>query len=63
MYNLTLKDQGQNLISGQGRPRSLGEPSRSYYISFDALCRDKYNDTNPSSLSHLDLKLLAKTNW
>ena len=30
------------------------------YISFDAPCEDKRNDTNPTSLSHLDLKLLAK---
>ena len=35
MYNLTLKGQGQNLTSGQVRARSLGDPSRSNYTSFD----------------------------
>ena len=29
-------------------------------IPFDAPCGAKRNDTNPTSLSHLDLKLLAK---
>ena len=60
MYNLTLKGQGQNLTSGQVKARSLGDPSRSNYTSFDAPCRDKRNDSNPTSLSHLVLKLLAK---
>ena len=60
MYNLTLKGQGQNLTSGQVRARSLGEPSRSNYTSFDAPSRDKRNDSNPTSLSHLVLKLVAK---
>ena len=60
MYNLTLKGHGQNLTSGQLRARLLGEPSRSNYTSFDAPCGDKRNDTNPTSLSHLDLKLLTK---
>ena len=59
MYNLTLKGQGQN-VTGQVRARSLGDPSRSIYTSFDAPCGDKRYDTNPTSLSHLDLKLLAK---
>ena len=63
MYNLTLKGQGQNLTSGQVRTRSLGDPSRSNYTSFDAPCGDKRNDTNPRFLSHLDLKLLPKTCW
>ena len=62
MYNLTLKGQGQNLTSGQVRARSLGDPSRSHYTSFDAPCGDKRNDTNPTSLSHLVLKLFAKKN-
>ena len=61
MYNLTLKGQGQNLTSGQVRARSLGDPSRSNYTPFDAPCGEKRNDTNPTSLSHLDLKLLANT--
>ena len=61
MYNLTLNGQGQNLTSGQVRARSLGDPSRSNYISFDAPGGDKRNDTNPTSLSHLDLKLFPKT--
>ena len=60
MYNLTLKGQGQSLTSGQVRVRSLGDPSRSNYISFDASCGDKRNATNPTSLFHLDLKLLTK---
>ena len=60
MYNLTLKGQGQNLTSGQVSARLLGDPSKSNYTSFDAPCVDKRNDTNPASLSHLDLKLLAK---
>ena len=63
MFDLTLKDQGQNLTSGQVRARSLGDPSRSNYTLFDAPCGDKRNDTNPASLSHLDLKLLAKNCW
>ena len=63
MYNLTLKGQGQNLTSGQVRARSLGDPSRSNYTSFDAPCRDKHNDSNPMSLSYLVLKLLAKKCW
>ena len=63
MCNVTLKGQGQNLTSGQVRARSLGHPSRSNYKSFDAPCGDKRNDTNPTSLSHLDLKLLAKNCW
>ena len=63
MYNLTLKGQGQNLNSGQVRARSLGDPSRSNYTSFDAPCGDKRNDSNPTSLSHLVLKLLAKNCW
>ena len=62
MYNLTLKDQGQNL-TGQVRARSLGDPSRSNYTSFDVLCGDKRNDSNPTSLSHLVRKLLAKHCW
>ena len=60
MYNLTLKGQGHNLTSGQFRSRSLGDLSRSHYTSFDALCGDKRNNTNPMSVSHFDLKLLAK---
>ena len=63
MYNLTLKSQGQNLTSGQVRARSLGDRSRSNYTSFDAPCGDKRNDSNPTSLSHLVLKLLAKNCW
>ena len=60
MYNFTLKGQGQNLTSGQVRARSLVDPSRSNYISFDAPCGGKRNDSISTSLSHLVLKLLAK---
>ena len=63
MYNLTLNGQGQNLTSGQVRARSLGDPSRSNYTSFDAPCGDKRNDSTPMSLSHLVLKLLATNCW
>ena len=63
MYNLTLKGQGQNLTSGQVRARSLGDPSRWNYTSFDAPCGDKRNDSNSTSLSYLVLKLLAKKCW
>ena len=63
IYNLTLKGQGQNSTSGQVRARSLGDPRRSHYTSFDAPCGDKCNDSNPTSLSHLVLKLLAKNCW
>ena len=63
MYNLTLEGQGQNLTSGQVRARSLGDPSRSNYTSFDAPCGDKRNDSNPTSLSHLVLKWWAKNCW
>ena len=60
MDNLTLKGQGQNLITGQVIARLLGDPSTSNYTSFDAPCGDKRNDSNPTSLSHLVLKLVAK---
>ena len=60
MKNLTLKGQGQNLVLGQVRARSLRNLSRSNYTSFDAPCENKRNDTNPTSLTHLDLRLLAK---
>ena len=60
MYNLTLRGQGQNLTSGQVRLRSLGDPVRSNYTSFDAPCRVKRNDTNPTSISYLNLMLLTK---
>ena len=63
MYNLTMKGQGQNLTSGQVGARSLGDPSRSNYTSFDAPCGDKRNNSNPTSLSYLVLKLLAKNCW
>ena len=63
MYKLTLKGQGQNLTSGQVRARSLGDPSRSNYTLFDATWEDKRNDSNPTCLSHLVLKLLAKNCW
>ena len=49
MYNLILKGQGQLLTSGQGKLRSLGDPSRSKYTSFDAPCRDERNETNHTS--------------
>ena len=57
MYSLTLKGQGQiwpQVKSGQGTLR-YGDPSRSNYTSFDAPSGEKRNDTNPSSLTHLDL--------
>ena len=60
MCNLTFEGQGQNLTSGQIRARSLGDPSRSNYTSFDAPYGDKRNDSNPTSLSHLVLMLLVK---
>ena len=60
MYSLTLKGQGPNLTSGQVRARSPGDPSMSNYTSFDAPCWDKRNDSNPTSLAHLVLKLLTK---
>ena len=60
MYNLASKGQGQNLASGQVRARSLGDPSRSNYTSFDASCGNKRNDSNFTSLSYFVLKLLAK---
>ena len=63
MYNLTLEGQGQRLTSDQGKLRSLGDPSRSKYTSFYAPCRDERNETNHTSLSCLDLKLLAKNCW
>ena len=63
MYNLTLKGQGQNLTSGQVRARSLGDPRRSNYTSFDAPCGDKRNDSNHTSLSLNDQKLLANDGW
>ena len=60
MYSLTLKGQGKNLISGQGKLRSFGDPSRSKYTSFDAPCQNERHDTNHTSLAYLGPKLLAK---
>ena len=69
MYDMTLKDQGQSLASGQCRSRSRGFP-KSYYkvISQSHVIDDSKIDAprkkriyiNPTSLSHLDRKLLAK---
>ena len=59
----SFSDHGTSLTSGQVRARSLGDPSRSHYASFDTPCGDKRNDTNSKSLSHLDLKLLATNCW
>ena len=51
MYNLTLKGQGQNMTSGQFRARSLGDPSRSNYTSFDSSSSSRQTQWHQSHVS------------
>ena len=59
IYKMTLKGQGQSLTSGQVRPRSRDDQNGSYCISLDSPGQDERTDTNPTSLSLFDKKLLA----
>ena len=63
IYKMTLKGQGQILTSGQVRPRSRDDRNGSYCISVDSPGRDECADTNPTSLSLFDQKLLANDGW
>ena len=63
IYRMTLKDQGQSLTSGQVRPRSRDDRNGSYCISLDSPGQDERTDTNPTSLSLFDQKLLANDGW
>ena len=60
---MTLKGQGQSLTSGQGRPRSRDDRNGSYCISVDSSGQYERTDTNPTSLSLFDQKLLANYGW
>ena len=63
IYEMTLKGQGQSLTSGQVRPRSSDDRNGSYCISVDSPVQDERTDTNPTSLSLFDQKLLANDGW
>ena len=63
IYKMTLKGQGQSLTSGQVRPRSRDDGNGSYCISLDSPGQDERTDTNPTSLSLFDQKLLANDGW
>ena len=63
IYKMTLKRQGQSLTSGQVRPRSRDDRNGSYCISLDSPGQDERTDTNPTSLSLFDQKLLAHDGW
>ena len=63
IYKMTLKGQGQSLTSGQVRPRSRDDRNGSYCISLDSPGQDERTDTNPTSLSLFDQKLLANDGW
>ena len=63
IYKMTLKGQGQSLPSGQVRPRSRDDRYGSYCISLDSPGQDERTDTNPTSLSLFDQKLLANYGW
>ena len=63
IYKMTLKGQGQSLTSCQVRPRSRDDRNGSYCISVDSPGQDERTDTNPTSLSLFDQKLLANDGW
>ena len=63
IYKITLKGQGQSLTSGQVRPRSRDDRNGSYCISVDSPGQDERTDTNPTSLSLFDQKLLVNDGW
>ena len=63
IYTMTLKGQGQSLTSGQVRPRSRDDRNGSYCISVDSSGQYERTDTNPTSLSLFDQKLLANYGW
>ena len=59
IYKMTFKGQGQSLTSGQVRPRAHDGRNGSYCISLDSPGQDERTDTNLTSLSLFDKKLLA----
>ena len=59
IYKMTLQGQGQSLTSGQVRPRSRDDRNGSYCKSVDLPGHDERTDTNLTSLSLFDQKLLA----
>ena len=63
IYKMTLKGQVQSLTSGQVRPRSSGDLNGSYHISVDSPGRDERTDTNPTSATLWDQRLLANDSW
>ena len=63
IYEMTLRGQGQSLTSGQVRPRSSDDRNGSYCLSVDLPGQDERTDTNPTSLSLFDQKLLANDGW
>ena len=63
IYKMTLKGQGQSLTSGQVRPRSRDDWNGSYCISLDLPGQDERTDTNITSLSLFDQKLLTNDGW
>ena len=63
IYKMILKGQGQSLTSGQVRPRSRDDRNGSNCISLDLPGQDERTDTNPTSLSLFDQKLLANDGW
>ena len=63
MCEMTLKGQGQSLTSGKVRSRSRDDWNGSYCISVDSSGQDERTDSNPTSLSRFDQKLLANYGW
>ena len=63
IYKMTLKGQGQSLTTGQVRPRSRDDRNGSYCILLDSPGQDKRTDTNLTSLSLFDQKLLTNDGW
>ena len=60
---MTLKGQGQSLTSGQVRPRSRNDRNGSYCTPLDSPGQDERTDTNLTSLSLFDQKLLTNDVW
>ena len=63
IYKMALKGQGQSLTSGQVRLRSRDDRNGSYCISLDSPGQYERTDTNPTSLSLFNQKLLANDGW
>ena len=63
IYKMTLKGQGQSLTSGQVWPMSRDDRNGSYCISVDSPGQYERTDTNPTSLSLFDQKVLGNDGW